>query len=48
MALQIIPENRKPSFAEKLNVGVQKGLDVGSRMYEDYQSQKKISSTNAK
>lgn len=41
--VQIIQENRKPSFAEKLNVGVGRGLEEFSKMYQKKQEKKELS-----
>lgn len=35
--VQIIQERRKPSFSEKLNLGLARGLEQGSKLYEQNQ-----------
>ncbi len=44
--VQIIKENRKPSFGEKLNVGVGRGLDYASQLMQQQQAQDQTQQEN--
>lgn len=40
MVTLLPPIERKPSFGQRLNVGIGKGLDTASQLYSEYQNQK--------
>lgn len=41
--VQIIPERRNPTMAEKFNTAVGRGLEGATNLYEDYQKKKQFS-----
>jgi molecular chaperone GrpE (heat shock protein) len=44
--VEIIRENRGPTFAEKFGTAVGKGLDSGSQLYEAYQKKQRLREEN--
>lgn len=44
--VQIIEENKKPSFAQKLNVGVGRGLEMGQQLIQQHKEKKDIQTEN--